>query len=36
MKGGVAELVAFVPNAHEADLREVLTTYLEEGAVRLE
>ena len=32
----MAELVAFVPDAHEADLREVLTAYLEEGAARLE
>ena len=32
----MAELVAFVPEAHEADLREVLTAYLEEGASRLE
>jgi GNAT superfamily N-acetyltransferase len=32
----VAELVVFVPDAHEADLREVFTAYLEEGAARLE
>ena len=36
MRGGVAELVAFVPDTHEADLQEVLTAYLEEGAARLE
>ena len=32
----MAELVAFVSGTHEADLREVLTAYLEEGAARLE
>src|SRR5918998_3616195 len=32
----MAELVAFLPGTHEADLREVLTAYLEEGAARLE
>jgi GNAT superfamily N-acetyltransferase len=32
----MAELVAFLPGMHEADLREVLTAYLEEGAARLE
>ena len=32
----MAELVPFALEAHEADLREVLTAYLEEGAARLE
>ena len=32
----MAELISFVPGTHEADLREVLTDYLEEGAARLE
>jgi GNAT superfamily N-acetyltransferase len=32
----MTELVAFVSGTHEADLREVLTAYLEEGAARLE
>ena len=32
----MAELVTFVPGTREAELREVLTAYLEEGAVRLE
>ena len=32
----MAELVAFASEAHEADLRAVLTEYLEEGAARLE
>ena len=31
----MAELVAFVPDMHEAVLREVLTAYLEESAARL-
>jgi GNAT superfamily N-acetyltransferase len=31
----MAELVAFVPDVHEAVLQEVLTAYLEEGAARL-
>jgi len=32
----MAELVPFVPRTHEADLRGVLTAYIEEGAARLE
>jgi GNAT superfamily N-acetyltransferase len=32
----MTELVAFVSGTHEADLREALTAYLEEGAARLE
>jgi GNAT superfamily N-acetyltransferase len=32
----VVELVAFVPEAHEADLRELLTAYLAEGTARLD
>jgi GNAT superfamily N-acetyltransferase len=32
----MAELVPFASDVHEADLREVLTAYLEEGAARLE
>jgi len=32
----MAELVAFVPGTHEADLREVLAAYIAEGAARLE
>ena len=32
----MVELVAVLPGTHEADLREVLTAYLEEGAARLE
>ena len=32
----MAELVDFVPGMHEADLREVLTAYIAEGAARLE
>ena len=32
----MAELILFLPGTHEADLREVLTAYLEEGAARLE
>ena len=32
----MAELVAFVPGTHEAELRELLTAYIAEGAARLE
>jgi GNAT superfamily N-acetyltransferase len=31
----MAEMVAFVPGTHEADLRALLTAYLEEGAAGL-
>jgi hypothetical protein len=35
MKKRLAEMVAFVPGTHEADLRALLTAYLEEGAAGL-
>jgi GNAT superfamily N-acetyltransferase len=34
-RDGMAELVTFVPDTHEADLRALLTAYLEEGATGL-